>query len=86
MVSCKFCNEQNLEWYQLSNEKWKLGIKIDINNFRLHMCSPKKEESNNSRNWVSFICEKCGNYTKQNIKLIKSTTLNYCLDCNKSDA
>ena len=83
MVSCKFCNQDNLEWYQTSDERWKLGLKTDINNYMPHKCSPPQIEkkSNNSRNWVNFRCGKCASDVKQNIKLIKSTTLNYCLDC-----
>ena len=57
------------------------GTKLDINNFRKHICKTEKTESNNKRNWISFTCEKCGNHTKQNIKLVKSATLNYCHDC-----
>ena len=79
MVNCKFCNQENLDWYELQG-KWKLGIKIDINNFRPHICEIIKE-SNNKRNWIYFICEKCGSNVKQNIKLIKSKELNLCLDC-----
>lgn len=82
MPSCKFCNEQNLEWYEDHLGKWKLGIKIDINNFRQHKCSIPQNESNNKRNWVVFECEKCGSRTKQNVKLIKSKSLNLCLDCD----
>ena len=82
MVSCKFCNQENLDWCELQG-RWKLGIKIDINNFRTHKCSPKKEELNNKRNWISFTCEKCTSKVKQNTKLIKPTSLNYCFSCNK---
>lgn len=80
MPNCKFCNEQNLEWYQDAQEKWKLGIKLDINNFRQHKCSIPQNETNNKRNWITFNCERCGCRTKQNLKLIK--TLNLCLSCS----
>ena len=84
MVNCKFCNEQNLEWYQRIDEKWKLGIKLDINNFRQHRCSPPQtqESKSNKRNWVDFICEKCHSKTKQNVKIIKPKELNLCLECD----
>lgn len=83
MAICKFCNQDNLEWYQTADEKWKLGIKLDINNFRQHRCSPPQtqEKPNNKRNWVVFECEKCGSETRQNVKLIK--TLNLCISCEK---
>ena len=82
MANCKFCNQDGLEWYQDSQEKWKLGIKLDINNFRQHRCSTPQtpEKPNNKRNWISFTCEKCGSKVKQNIKLIK--TLNLCVECS----
>ena len=80
MVVCKFCNQENLEWYQDSQDKWKLGIKLDINNFKPHKCStPQKEEKSNKRNWIKFNCEKCGSETRQNLKLMKS--INLCIDC-----
>ena len=84
MPICKFCNHDGLEWYQDSQEKWKLGTKLDINNYRQHRCkSPQeKEKPNNKRNWIEFNCKKCGNYTRQNVKLIKSKTINLCLDCD----
>ena len=81
MPGCKFCNQDNLEWYQDSQDKWKLGIKIDINNFRKHICKTV-ETSNNKRNWIEFTCEKCGNRTKQNVKLVKSKSINLCYDCD----
>ena len=82
MPTCKFCNQDGLEWYQDSQEKWKLGIKIDINNFRKHVCNTKEEIPNNKRNWIEFICEKCGNRTKQNVKSYKPKTINLCYDCD----
>lgn len=86
MVNCKFCNQDNLEWYQDSQEKWRLGIKIDVNSYKQHRCSPPqtKEITNNKRNWVVFNCEKCGNETRQNIKLLKPKELNLCYDCSNS--
>ena len=86
MVICKFCNQDNLEWYQDQQDKWKLGIKLDINNFRPHKCSPPQNDktSNNRRNWVDFKCEKCGCRTKQNVKLYQSKELNLCYDCDNS--
>jgi hypothetical protein len=84
MPACKFCNQDNLEWYQDHQDKWKLGIKIDINNYRKHICKTKEETPNNKRNWIEFICEKCGNKTRQNVKLIKPKTINLCYDCDNS--
>lgn len=81
MPTCKFCNQEGLEWYQDAQERWKLGIKIDINNFRKHICKTKEEIPNNKRNWVVFECEKCYCETRQNIKLIKSKSLNLCYEC-----
>lgn len=81
MPACKFCNQDNLEWYQDAQEKWKLGIKLDINNFRPHRCI-LQNETNNKRNWIEFTCEKCGNQIKQNVKLYQSKTLNLCYECD----
>lgn len=84
MPVCKFCNQDGLEWYQDSQEKWKLGIKLDINNFRKHICKTSSDPQikNNKRNWISFTCIECGLNVKQNVKLIKSKTLNLCMDCD----
>ena len=84
MPACKFCNEPNLEWYQGNDEKWKLGIKLDINNYRQHRCksTQEQEKPNNKRNWIKFTCTKCGNPTRQNIKLHKPKTINVCYDCD----
>ena len=79
MATCKFCNQDGLEWYQGNDEKWKLGIKLDINNFRIHICG-KEEKTNNKRNWIIFNCERCGNETRQNVKLYQS--LNLCVECD----
>lgn len=84
MPTCKFCNQENLEWYEDHLGKWRLGIKIDINNFRKHTCSPIKEESSNKRNWIKFNCENCKKETRQNVKLYKSKTINLCYDCDNS--
>ena len=83
MTACKFCSQDNLEWYQDSQEKWKLGIKLDINNYRPHRCTTQ-EKTPNKRNWVKFSCIRCGCLVKQNIKLIKSKTINLCSDCDNS--
>jgi len=85
MPTCKFCNQDNLEWYQDQQDKWHLGLKLDINNYRPHKCSPPqtKEVDNNKRNWVDFECEKCGCIVKQNLKLVKSKELNLCCDCQR---
>jgi hypothetical protein len=76
MPTCKFCNQENLDWYE-NQGRWKLGIKIDINNFRPHKCSPPQDDknTNNKRNWVAFTCEGCGEETRQNLKLVKSDSL-----------
>ena len=86
MVICKFCNQDNLEWYQDQQDKWKLGIKLDINNFRPHKCSPPQTEKNNNnkRNWVDFECVNCHNKILQNLKLFKSKTINLCIECDNS--
>ena len=83
MPTCKFCNQDNLEWYQDSQEKWKLGTKLDINSYRKHIC-PTQEKTGNKRNWIEFVCKKCGNKTRQNVKLYKSKTINLCCDCDKT--
>ena len=83
MTACKFCNEQNLEWYQDSQEKWKLGTKLDINNYRKHICLTQ-EKTSNKRNFIKFSCTRCGNIIKQNAKLYKSKTINLCYDCDNS--
>lgn len=80
MSSCKFCNQDGLEWFQENDEKWKLGIKLDINNFRKHICITQ-EKTGNKWNWVKFSCIKCGNPTRQNIKLLISKTINICYEC-----
>ena len=82
MPACKFCNQDGLEWYQDSQEKWKLGTKLDINSYRKHIC-PTQEKTGNKRNWVKFSCIRCGCETRQNAKLVK--TINLCLGCRKSD-
>lgn len=86
MPTCKFCNQENLEWYEDFQGKWKLGIKIDINNFRVHICTPKNDPQikNNKRNWIIFICENCKKETRQNVKLYKSKTINLCYECDNS--
>lgn len=84
MATCKFCNQSDLEWYQDAQDKWRLGIKLDINNFRQHKCSPPQNEKNNNnkRNCVVFNCKKCGKETRQNVKLVKTKELNLCLECD----
>lgn len=49
MVQCEKCRDpfENYEWFQDKMENWKLGIKIDENLYREHVCikkdnSPKK--------------------------------------------
>lgn len=83
MASCKFCNQDNLEWYQDSHDKWHLGLKLDINNYRPHKCSPPQNDktTSNRRNWVSFVCEICDSMVKQNLKLLQKSN-NKCLECN----
>ena len=83
MPTCKFCNEGNLEWYQGIDEKWKLGIKLDINNFRKHICITQ-EKTGNKRNWIEFSCTRCRCMIRQNVKLTKPKELNLCYDCSKS--
>ena len=83
-MQCKFCNQDNLEWYQDHQDKWKLGIKLDINNFRPHKCNTQKETSNNTRNWTDFECVNCHNKIYQNLKLFKSKTINLCIECDNS--
>ena len=85
MTQCNRCQDKtDYEWYEDFQGKWKLGIKLDINNFRPHKCSPLQNEktSSNKRNWVDFICEKCGLDVKQNVKLLKSKSINLCLSCS----
>lgn len=79
MPTCKFCNQDNLDWYEDHLGKWKLGIKLDINNYRQHKCSPIKEEPSNKRNWIKFNCKGCGVEIRQNVKLVKSDSL--CIEC-----
>lgn len=79
MPTCKFCNQENLDWYEDFRGKWKLGIKIDINNYRPHKCNIQKEESSNKRNWIIFTCLGCGEEIRQNIKLVKSDQM--CIEC-----
>ena len=81
MANCKFCNQENLECYQDAQEKWKLGTKLDINNYRPHKCSPQEES--NKRNWITINCEKCGRISKQNVKLMKSLNLNIGCNCHE---
>ena len=82
MPACKFCNQDGLEWYQIQ-DKWKLGIKIDINNYRQHVCLTQ-EKTGNKRNWIEFSCIRCGNPTRQNVKSYKPKELNLCYDCDNS--
>ena len=86
MPTCKFCNQDGLEWYQDSQEKWKLGVKLDINNYRPHKCMVQLPvngtTTSNKRNWIYFTCTKCGNKTRQNVKTYKSKTINLCYDCD----
>ena len=82
MPQCNRCTDKTeYEWYEDFQGKWKLGIKLDINNYRQHKCTPKNDViiPNNKRNWIKFNCILCGKETRQNLKLIK--TLNYCLEC-----
>ena len=80
MVICNRCNDKtDYQWYQVE-DRWKLGIMIDINNYRPHICPPQKEEKKgNKRNWVDFICTSCGCEIRQNMKLVKD--LSMCLEC-----
>ena len=79
MPQCNRCDDkQDYEWYQDFQDRWKLGIKIDINNYKQHIC--RKKESNNKRNWIEFEC-KCGNKVRQNTKLIKSQEILRCSEC-----
>jgi hypothetical protein len=83
MPQCNRCNDKtDYEWFQDFQDRWKLGIKLDINNFRPHNCIPQNDTPNNKRNWISFICEKCGEKIKQNIKLVKSKELKLCIECD----
>lgn len=61
MVNCKFCNQDNLEWYQDFKEKWVLGIKLDVNTFRQHECKTKRQTTQdlrfeNRKGWIKFKC------------------------------
>lgn len=89
MVQCKFCSDKTeYDWFQDQQDRWHIGIKLDINNYRPHKCSQNSDsqkcETNNKRNWSNFICEKCESKTRQNIKLIKPKELNLCLECSNS--
>ncbi len=79
MPQCKFCDDKtDFEWFEDFQGKWKLGTKLDINNYRKHTCKPKQETSN-KRNWIQFVCESCGCDVRRNMQLVKG--LNVCLDC-----
>ena len=83
MPTCKFCNQENLDWYEDHLGKWRLGIKIDINNFRQHKCQVPplvtSVTNSNKRNWIKFNCKGCGVEIRQNVKLVKSDSL--CIEC-----
>ena len=87
MPQCKFCDDKTeLEWFEDHTGRWRLGIKLDINNYRPHKCIVKNDNIivNNKRNWVDFICEICKNNIKQNVKIYKSKTINICIECDNS--
>ena len=82
MPQCNRCTDKtDYEWFEDHTGRWKLGIKIDVNNYRPHTCTPKNDVliPNNKRNWIKFNCISCGKETRQNLKLIK--TLNLCIEC-----
>lgn len=87
MTLCNRCTDKTeYSWYEDFQGNWKLGILLDVNNYRPHKCIPQNDtpQGNNKRNWVVFICESCGMKTRQNIKLINHKSLNYCIECNNS--
>jgi hypothetical protein len=83
MPQCNRCEDKtDYEWFENFQGRWKLGIKIDINNYRPHICITQ-EKTGNKRNWIEFSCIRCGSITKQNVKLIKPKELNLCIECDK---
>lgn len=79
MPQCNRCDDlTEYEWFENFQGKWRLGTKLDINNYRPHKCV-QNDKPNNKRNWVKFNCKKCGCETRQNLKLLKD--LNLCLEC-----
>lgn len=69
-MKCKFCNDQTeYDWYEDNMGKWRLGIKLDINNYRPHQCvkqdSPKYDvRFPQRRGFFDIICEVCGKETR----------------------
>ena len=84
MPQCNRCEDKTeYEWFENFQGKWKLGIKLDINNYRPHKCIPKNDiQQGNKRNWIKFICEKCKRETRRNVKL-DNKDLNLCVECRE---
>ena len=82
MPQCNRCEDKTeYQWFEL-NGKWKLGTELDINSYRVHICTTQ-EKTGNKRNWSHFSCTICGCETRQNAKLIKPKELNLCLECDR---
>lgn len=89
MPQCNRCQDKTeLEWYQDYQEKWHLGIKLDINSFRIHKCLTQEKTNQSIRfpdrkGWIKFICE-CGSEVRQNKKhFISFKSLLLCMDCKR---
>jgi hypothetical protein len=84
MPECKFCKEIELEWFfQENTSKYKLGRKMDDNNYIPHECKKfkpkntfvKKEKSNPYRYVSTMVMDFC---KKHKIEL---TELKRCSEC-----
>lgn len=90
MTKCNRCNDQQeYEWYEDQYGKWKLGIKLDVNNYRQHRCIQEKSQEPEKnvkfpdrRGWIKFICEACGETVMKSKKHFSTKEPNLCGDCS----
>jgi len=85
MTRCNRCKDPlEYEWYQDHMDKWHLGIKLDVNNYRIHKCNEKIVESKCKyparQGWIKFTCI-CGCLTWLSKKHFSDKELN--LTCNE---
>lgn len=58
-MKCKYCGEEGLSWYQ-EGTRWRLGIKVDENDYRPHTCKPvtqKRVKANNELSCAAYCHE-----------------------------
>jgi hypothetical protein len=88
MTLCNRCQDRTeYEWYEDHLGKWKLGIKLDVNNYRQHKCiqeNPRETEKNirfpDRKGWIEFTCI-CGSKVKLSKKHFSPKEILRCNEC-----